>query len=300
MELKDYSRIEGAVDIQLLKETHIVAVGAGGAYCLYDALARSGVGQITALDFDEVEESNIVRQGYESDHIGKKKVYALGEHLEKVNTLTRYKGVTKNFLDMNDQELDDIFGQGDLFLFLTDSFEAQAFGNKLALRYGKPAIWAGFYEKSRCAEIVFTIPSVTPACFRCAVSPRYQAQNESTKEIKVSSGCNTMLHSQLLDSYVGMIVFAILHNDTEGYEYSKWFGRTWRRNLLQIKVHPNYGQEKGSLFDRVFEGTEGRCPMFNTIWQEIEEERPPNYSCCPDCQGTGDLTLSITKTSSTN
>jgi len=289
MKLNNYTRIEGAVDVQLLANTHIVGVGAGGAYCLYDSLVRSGLGKLTVLDFDEVEEVNIVRQGYETDQLDKKKVDALGDHLAKVNTGTDYTGITKNFLEMTDAELDSIFGNADLILLLTDSFEAQAFGNKLALRYSKSAVWAGFYEKSRCAEIVFTIPGVTPACFRCAVSPRYEAQNQSTEEIKVSSGCNTMLHSQLLDSYVGMIVFAILHNNTEGYEFSNWFGKKWKRNLLQIKVHPSYGQEQGSLFQRVFENTGGRCPSFNAIWQEIEEERPPKYEHCQDCNGIGDL-----------
>jgi tRNA A37 threonylcarbamoyladenosine dehydratase len=43
MILENYSRIAGAVNVQLLKNTHIVGVGAGGAYCLYDSLARSGV-----------------------------------------------------------------------------------------------------------------------------------------------------------------------------------------------------------------------------------------------------------------
>jgi molybdopterin/thiamine biosynthesis adenylyltransferase len=289
MILENYTRIAGAVDVQLLKNTHIVGVGAGGAYCLYDSLVRSGVGKLTVLDFDEVEEVNIVRQGYETDQLNKKKVEALGEHLQKVNAGTKYKGITKNFLDMNDKELNSIFGNADIILLLTDSFEAQAFGNKLALKYGIPAVWAGFYEKSRCAEIVFTIPEVTPACFRCAVSPRYEAQEASKEEITVSSGCNTMLHSQLLDAYVGMIVFAILHNDTDGYEYSNWFGKEWKRNLLQIKVHPSYGNEDGTLFQRVFEGAGGRCPNFNAIWQEIEEEKPPKYNRCPDCGGTGDL-----------
>ncbi|MEZ5013755.1 MAG: ThiF family adenylyltransferase [Chitinophagales bacterium] len=289
MELKNFSRIEGAVDTQLLRNTHILGVGAGGAYCLYDSLARSGIGQLTVFDFDDVEEVNLVRQGYETDQIGQLKVDALGNHLKKVNQGTQYKGVVKNFLQMSDTELDETFGKADLLLFLTDSFKAQAYGNVLALKYQKPAIWAGFYEKSQCAEIVFTIPGVTPACFRCAVSPRYKAQEESVGGIAVSSNCNTIFHSQLLDAYVGMIALAILHNNTEGFEYSNWFGKHWNRNLIQLKVNPAYGNEQGSLFQRVFEPTEGRCPNFNAIWQKIEEERPPKYEHCPDCGGTGDL-----------
>ena len=289
MKIENYSRISGAVDVALLQNTHIIGVGAGGAYCLYESLARSAIKNLTVLDFDTVDDVNLTRQGYEMHQLGKKKVDALGEHLKNVNDGLIYQGITKNFLQMDELELDEIFGKGDLFLFLTDSFPAQAFGNKLALRYGKPAIWAGFYEKSQCAEIVFTIPGVTPACFRCAVSPRYEVQESSEAEIRVSSNCNTIFHSQVLDAYVGMVLMAILHNDTSGYEFSNWFGKKWERNLLQIKIHPEYGMEMGSLFQRTFAPTDGRAFTFNSIFQRIEAECPPKYKACPDCGGTGDL-----------
>ena len=284
--IENYSRIEGAVNVKMLQKTHIIGIGAGGAYCLYDSLARSGIGKLTVLDFDTVDDVNIVRQGYQLNQIGQLKVDALGDHLKSVNGGLEYTGISKNFLEMDDNELDEIFGNCDLILLLTDSFAAQSFGNKLALRYNKPAIWAGFYEKSEAAEIVFTIPGVTPACFRCAVSPRYIAQQESVSgEIAVSSNCNTIFHSMLLDSYVGMFIMAILHNDVPGYEFSGWFGKRWDRNLLQIKVHPNYGTAEGSLFQRTFAQTEGRAFTFSAIFQKIEPERPPKYEKCPDCGG---------------
>lgn len=289
MELRDFSRIEGSVDPALLRDAHIVGIGAGGAFGLYEALARSGVGRLTVLDFDTVDATNLTRQGYQTDQVGRLKVEALAEHLGKVNGGTTVTGVTKNFLDMSDEELDKLFQPADLLLFLTDSFEAQAFGNKLALRYGKPAIWAGFYARSRCAEVVFTIPGTTPACFRCAVSPRYKAQAESNGGIAVSSNCNTVFHSQILDAMVGMLTMAILHRNTTGLEFSNWFGERWDRNLLQFKVHPEHGTAEGGLFDRVFAPTEGRCFNFNAIWQRIEEEKAPKYEPCPDCGGTGDL-----------
>lgn len=289
MILKDFSRIEGALNIKLLAKTHIIVVGAGGSYCLNDAFARSGIGKLTVLDFDSVDEKNITRQGYETKQIGKKKVNALQEHLEQVNSGLEFTGISKNFLEMNEFELNEIFGKADLFLFLTDSFKAQAFGNKLALKYKKPAVWSGYYEKSRCAEIVFTIPKITPACFRCAVSPRYKIQHDLNEEIKISSNLNTIFHSQLLDSIIGMITMAILHNDVSGYEFSNWFGNKWERNLIQLKVHPDYGTQKGSLFDRTFSKTEGRTLNFNTIFQKIEPEKPPKYELCPDCGGNGSL-----------
>ena len=77
MKLSDFSRIKNAVDIELHQKTHVVGVGAGGAFSLYESLTRSGIGKLTVLDFDEVEEVNIVRQGYETNQIGNKKVDAL-------------------------------------------------------------------------------------------------------------------------------------------------------------------------------------------------------------------------------
>ncbi len=291
--IENYSRIKGAVNVDLLQSTHIIGVGAGGAYCLYESLARSAVGKLTVLDFDTVDDVNLTRQGYEMHQLGKRKVEALGEHLQNVNAGMDYTGITKNFLEMNNFELDGIFEKGDLFLFLTDSFAAQSFGNKLTLRYGKPAIWAGFYEKSQAAEIVFTLPGLTPGCFRCAVSPRYEAQQNNGGEIRVSSNCNTIFHSQVLDAYVGILIMALLHNNVPGYEFSNWFGSYWERNLIQLKIHPSYGTETGSLFQKTFAGSDGRAITFNSVFQKIEAECPPKYQSCPDCGGGGDLRVCI-------
>jgi proteasome lid subunit RPN8/RPN11 len=285
--LQDFSRINGAVDVNKLKETKIVGIGAGGAFSLYQALARTGVGNLTILDPDVVDESNLTRQGYSFNNVGMLKVDALEKHLMSINGGLNYQGLNQDFTKMDSKQLDAIFKDADLLLFLTDSFPAQAFGNKIALRYQKPAIWAGFYAGSRCSEIVFTIPNVTPACFRCAVSPRYAAQAQ--KSVNVSSQLNTIFHSQFLDALIGMLSMAILHNDTEGFEYSNWFGKSWDRNLLQTNVHPDYILKESRLFFDTFKkgNNPDRIFNFNTIFQKIEAEKPPKYECCPDCGGNG-------------
>src|SRR4051812_5237513 len=90
--IENYSRISGAVNVELLQHTHIIGVGAGGAYSLYESLARSAVGRLTTLDFDTVDDVNLARQGYEMHQLGKRKVDALGEHLKNVNAGLQYTG----------------------------------------------------------------------------------------------------------------------------------------------------------------------------------------------------------------
>ncbi len=302
--MMDYSRIEEAVDVQHLHQTTIVVVGAGGSYSFVTSLARMGVGNIIVLDFDTVEASNIVRQGYEQSDIGQYKVDALGKAVRRINPYTNYRGITKNFHDMNKTELDKIFKGADLLCFLTDSFKAQAFGNVLALRYNKPAIWAGWYAKSRTAELFFQFPKVTPACFRCCMSSRYIANEK--KEVEISSNCNTIFHSQLLDSLIGFVAISILHqnhfekisaeihgapihlvpkkNESFYLLHSLTRGSdTIDNNFFQFKAHPLGGNK---LFKTAFGSLGMSTNSFVSFWQEIEAEIPKNgYELCPDCNG---------------
>lgn len=297
----DYSRIESSVDMGLIRSSHIVIVGAGGSYSLATSLARTGIGKLTVLDFDVVEETNIVRQGYKQSDIGKFKVDALGDEVQKINPDVEYQGIIKNFLEMSESELDTIFSKADLLLFLTDSFQAQSFGNIIALKYNKPAIWSGWYEGSRTAELFFQIPDYTTACFRCACSSRYLANEK--EEVKASSNSNTIFHSQLLDSFIGMLSLSILHrviimgplllnykekskfNEAELlFDAMKIDGRKIPYNFFQFKAHPFGGN---SLFDKAYKHLNGNAQNFISFWQKADAELKINgydYDC-PDCNG---------------
>lgn len=296
----DFSRIESSVDMSIIQNSNIVIVGAGGSYSLITSFARTGIGKLTVIDFDTVEEKNIVRQGYKQLDIGRYKVDALKDEIKSVNPEVKYTGITKNFLKMNDEELGAIFSKADLLLFLTDSFQAQSFGNILALRYNKPAIWSGWYEGSRTAELFFQIPDYTTACFRCACSSRYVANEK--EEVKASSNSNTIFHSQLLDSLIGFTSLAILHRSKNGFvspidlglrkcnEFEKfWKGMLDKNdqvfyNFFQFKAHPFGGN---SLFDKAYEHLGGNAQNFISYWQKADAELKINgydYNC-PDCNG---------------
>jgi hypothetical protein len=82
-----------------------------------------------------------------------------------------------------------------------------------------------------------------------------------------------------------MLALAMLHYNVPGFEFSNWFGDTWERNLVQLRMSPFYASK---LFARVFEGNE-RVFCFDSVWQKITPEYPPEYEECPDCGGKGDL-----------
>ena len=67
-----------------LKKAKIGIAGAGGLGSnAAIALARAGVGHLTIVDFDRVDESNLNRQYYFLEQVGEYKVEALRENIER-------------------------------------------------------------------------------------------------------------------------------------------------------------------------------------------------------------------------
>lgn len=292
----DRQRQQNAVDQMVVAKSRLIVVGCGGSEKLVLDVPRVGISEIVLIDPDKVDRTNLCRQGYLPRQVGMYKVDALAESIKEIDPTIKVTTYPMKLQELTPEQEKAIFTtdgtdiQQIVAVFLTDSFPAQAHGNILALRYQIPAIWAGFYEKSMASEIFFYIPGVTPGCFRCAVSPRYKFQEEflaknGGKSFSVSSDCNTIFHSALLDAQIGMLILAILHNKVEGKTFSGWFGDHFDRNFIQMNVNPGY---RSNLFDRVFAGSAGNTFLFESVWQRIEPERPPKYDLCPDCHGGPD------------
>jgi tRNA A37 threonylcarbamoyladenosine dehydratase len=80
-------RLYGDDAYALLKQLHMVVIGLGGVGSwVVEALARSGIGAITLIDYDEVAESNVNRQlAALSDTVGQKKSAVLEARILGIN-----------------------------------------------------------------------------------------------------------------------------------------------------------------------------------------------------------------------
>lgn len=76
-------RLFGLVGAQRIREAHVAVVGIGGVGSwAAESLARSGVGQLTLIDFDQVAESNINRQIHATEaSLGLAKVHAMRDRI---------------------------------------------------------------------------------------------------------------------------------------------------------------------------------------------------------------------------
>lgn len=80
-------RLVGDEVMKRLFNTHVMVIGLGGVGSwAAEALARSGVGKLTIIDFDEICITNANRQLHALQGlVGKKKAEVMGERLRKIN-----------------------------------------------------------------------------------------------------------------------------------------------------------------------------------------------------------------------
>lgn len=80
-------RLHGAVAYERLRAARIAVIGVGGVGSwAAEALARSGVAELTLIDLDHVAESNINRQVHALDHtVGQAKVLALKDRIAQIH-----------------------------------------------------------------------------------------------------------------------------------------------------------------------------------------------------------------------
>jgi len=82
------SRMLLGEDFEKLQRAKILLLGVGGvgSFCL-DCLIRSGVSDITIVDFDTYDESNQNRQLWSEHHVGESKVKALQSHYPQITAI---------------------------------------------------------------------------------------------------------------------------------------------------------------------------------------------------------------------
>ena len=300
-----FTRVGAAYDMDRMQETRVVFFGAGGARAFADDLARTGIEEFVLVDADEVSTSNIATQQVRHAEIGRPKVECVAEQLQAINPNVRVRAAQRMLDDrMTDAELGRIAfapfeGHGKpgtvLLCGFTDSFDAQARVNRIALHTGHPSLLAQVYHEGRGVELTFTHPDVTPACSRCALRSRYEAHLERGFENDVTSSGTPIFATTQLNALKGFIALALIHHGSEHPRWGNLLERIGSRNLVQMRLDPDIGATLGlSIFDDIFEGDEeenNRVIFGETVWLPQQPDHPDanGFSVCPECRGTGSL-----------
>ena len=123
-----FSMMVGEDGIEKLRNSRVIVFGVGGvgSYTV-EALARSGVGHITMVDFDEISESNINRQLHSlRSTIGKFKIDVMKDRILDINPDCKVELVRRLVYD----DVDEVLGNNK-YDFVVDAIDV--IGSKINL-----------------------------------------------------------------------------------------------------------------------------------------------------------------------
>jgi sulfur carrier protein ThiS adenylyltransferase len=138
--LESLQTMLGEERLSLLAGVKIGIAGAGGLGSNAAMhLVRSGCQTLTIVDFDRIEPSNLNRQFFFADQVGRFKVDALDENLKRINPDLHLRIDTRKITKEN---VECLFADCDLWIEALDRAEVKKFFVEAAARLGKKAVSA--------------------------------------------------------------------------------------------------------------------------------------------------------------
>lgn len=164
--LLDEIGIEGQ---QRILDAHVLILGAGGLGCpaaLF--LAASGVGQITLIDHDQVDMSNLQRQiGHSTARVGMHKVDSLTTALQALNPEVQVHGLVQR---ADTALLDQEVPRATVVLDCSDNYRTRHAVNAACIRHGIPLVAAAVIRLDGQISVFDPRQEDTP-CYACIFPP---------------------------------------------------------------------------------------------------------------------------------
>lgn len=161
-----YSKQAAIASPELLKNKHVLVVGAGGLGCpVLVGLATAGVGTIEIVDFDQVAISNIHRQPlFTPENVGEKKVLIAKNKIAALNPFIQVLGHDARLSRRNVEKF--ILGK-DAILDCTDNLETKFLLHDACFKFGIPLVSASIYRFE--GQIRTFNPQTKNGCLRCTI-----------------------------------------------------------------------------------------------------------------------------------
>ena len=183
-----YSRIVnliGEENLKMLRNSHVAVFGIGGVggYAA-EALCRSGVGTITLVDSDVVEESNLNRQIIATiGSLGTPKTEAMKTRILSIDASVKINAITTFFNAENAHSID--FSQFDYVIDAIDTVTSKIFLIEKCKELDIPIISSmGTGNKLNPAELEVSDIYKTSVCPLAKVM-RYELKKRGVKNLKV-------------------------------------------------------------------------------------------------------------------
>ena len=221
----------GRIAQEKLKNAHVLLIGAGGlgsSCALY--LAAAGIGQITIIDDDIVQLSNLQRQIiHTTASVDTLKVESAQKQLSALNPEITINALAKR---LDENNVDELINNVDLVIDGSDNLTTRYLVNDICLKHHKPLIYAAVYQYEAQVS-VFNFRKPDAPCLSClfpqtagfepdncstvgvlGVVPGMAGVMQASEAIKLITDVGQILEGQLL-------VFDLLDNSFRTIKYVK-------------------------------------------------------------------------------
>lgn len=168
---------------EALKQSRVLILGLGGLGCAASQyLVAAGVGNLTLIDDDNVELSNLQRQVLHNDStLGTLKVLSAATSLEQLNPHVKIATIAER---LGDTALSQLIAQHTLVVDCSDNLATRNQLNRLCYQHKKPLV-SGAAIRLEGQIAVFTYQADEP-CYQC-LSTLFEAKQLSCVETGVLS-----------------------------------------------------------------------------------------------------------------
>ena len=203
-----------------IKNKKIVVVGCGGiGSVLCELLVRGGFLNLTIIDNDLIDETNLQRQNFEEKDIGQFKSEALKKKLIRIDSNAQIDAFC-TFLDKDN--ISQICSECDLIIDCTDNFETRQTINKYCIQNKKDWIYNG------------AIKTQFISCIFCSDNNSFQKvfpkkiEDEKCCDVGVLASttfaCASLCYNQTLKYFLGI-------KENNMIKYDLWENKLFKINL---------------------------------------------------------------------
>ena len=168
----------GGVGQRKLKAASVAVVGAGGiGSAVVPALAGAGIGQLTIIDDDAVDRTNLQRQPiFRDDQIGQSKAELAEAFVRSLNPQVEVSGVQERLTADN---AEDLLGRHDLVIDGCDNFATRLVVGDTLTRLRTPLVSAAAIQFQGQVALFRGWEADKP-CYRCFVGDAFDADDCDT------------------------------------------------------------------------------------------------------------------------
>jgi molybdopterin/thiamine biosynthesis adenylyltransferase len=165
-----FERARAVLDVDVLagKSVLVAGLGSGGATVALE-LAKAGVGALTLIDPDTIEETNLIRHECDDRYLGWNKAEAAADLIAHRNPAAEVQPLAADLFELRGR-LERAVAGASIVAVCTDGEPPKHLLNRLCLTARVPAVYAGVYERGVGGELIRCPGGHAHACYACATS----------------------------------------------------------------------------------------------------------------------------------